>query len=671
MKKYILIIAVAIASLFAYSCTSGSIDREEAPVPAVKLVPLVLNSGVSVKTSLNSDGTVSWSDKDQIAVIDNVEYSEVRDFEAQSVEGSSATFVGSVADGTEQFYAVYPLGSVTAADKSSISVTLPASQNPTPGTFENNLNISVASGSKSPGVEEVNGVKFNNLCGLLRFTMPDELGSINKVSFTANRAIAGDLTISKETMNFTGVTGTVSTITKEGNFEKGSTFYFVITPGDIVGFSISVTTSNGVILTKSSENNIQISAGKIKNLGTIPMVVANENLSVAHTTSEGILTGTEFKFTPSLDANTKFNAELINASGAVVRSLTSTATGSEFALPAESGKPYIPQGDYTFRYSYTIGSVNYTKSQEVTVPAPTFAVSVSAETSYSLSRTDASKANADYAGAPMQIRNITATISGISEAVLKQVGATYSASITNAYFIATAENVKSLSHIFGTTTATALGSHTLTATCKFDGVTVTATAEEPCVITGLPYTQLSKDGWESNMKQTGTNFIGKPEYEFGIVVWSGNTVLLGNNSSGEGLKQMIQDKFKDWDSLLGGSSASKEAYITKDFYIPSNIGVITTVSGTVVADKYSTGVIFKKYYYRSNQATITVGDNNYSITVSRDNADKNSPDEINGTFTDQTISSTMSSTNKTAIIHNSNSTEDCRTTITKFTILYK
>lgn len=487
MKKYILIIAVAIASLFAYSCTSGSIDREEAPVPAVKLVPLVLNSGVSVKTSLNSDGTVSWSDKDQIAVIDCM--NEVRPFSSSiSEDRTSATFKGKVADNTEQFYAVYPFGSVTAANESSISVTLPASQNPTPGTFENNLNISVASGSKSPGVEEVNGVKFNNLCGLLRFTMPAELGSINKVSFTANRAIAGDLTISKETMNFTGVTGTVSTITKEGNFEKGSTFYFVITPGDIVGFSISVTTSNGVILTKSSENKIQISAGKIKNLGTIPMVVANENLSVAHTTSEGILTGTEFKFTPSLDANTKFNAELINASGAVVRSLTSTATGSEFALPAESGKPYIPQGDYTFRYSYTIGSVNYTKSQEVTVPAPTFAVSVSAETSYSLSRTDASKANADYAGAPMQIRNITATISGISEAVLKQVGATYSASITNAYFIATAENVKSLSHIFGTTTATALGSHTLTATCKFDGVTVTATAEEPCVITGLPYT---------------------------------------------------------------------------------------------------------------------------------------------------------------------------------------
>lgn len=506
MKKYILIIAVAIASLFAYSCTSGSIDREEAPVPAVKLVPLVLNSGVSVKTSLNSDGTVSWSDNDQIAVIDNVEYSEVRDFEAQSVEGSSATFVGSVADGTEQFYAVYPLDCVTGANESSISVTLPASQNPTPGTFENNLNISVASGSKSPGVEAVNGVKFNNLCGLLRFTMPDELGSINKVSFTANRAIAGDLTIAKETMNFTGVTGTVSTITKEGNFEKGSTFYFVITPGDIVGFSISVTTSNGVILTKSSENKIQISAGKIKNLGTIPMVVANENLSVAHTTSEGILTGTEFKFTPSLDANTEFNAELINASGAVVRSLTSTATGLEFALPAESGKPYIPQGNYTFRYSYTIGSVNYTKSQKVTVPAPTFAVSVSAETSYSLSRTDASKANTDYAGAPMQIRKITATISGISEAVLKQVGATYSASITNAYFIATAENVKSLSHIFGTTTATALGSHTLTATCIFDGVTVTATAEEPCVITGLPH-------------------IAEPPTKSGSAPWTDNSSL--------------------------------------------------------------------------------------------------------------------------------------------------
>ena len=537
MKKYILIIAVAIASLFAYSCTSGSIDREEAPVPAVKLVPLVLNSGVSVKTSLNSDGTVSWSDKDQIAVIDNVEYSEVRDFEAQSVEGSSATFVGSVADGTEQFYAVYPFGSVTAADKSSISVTLPASQNPTPGTFENNLNISVASGSKSPGVEEVNGVKFNNLCGLLRFTMPDELGSINKVSFTANRAIAGDLTITKATMNFTDVTGTVSTITKEGNFEKGSTFYFVITPGDIVGFSISVTTSDGIEFTKSSDKTIEIYAGQSKNLGVIPMVAndAYSGLSVAHTFENDVLTGTQVTFTPSVPEGVEFTAQL-KKGNAVVRTLTSSVAG-QITLPAEDGKPYLQQGDYTFTYSYTHNSVSYTKSQPLTVAMPSFAVSVSAETSYSLSRTDASTANADYAGAPMQSRHITASFSGISKAVLKQVGATYSASIANANSIATAENVKSLSHAFGTTTATALGSHTLTATCIFDGVTVTATAEEPCVITGLPHIaeppkNSGNQAWSDNMSLGG--------FSMGIgVSWGGSSISITPDAESLGIAPSI------------------------------------------------------------------------------------------------------------------------------------
>ena len=374
MKKYILIIAVAIASLFAYSCTSGSIDREEAPVPAVKLVPLVLNSGVSVKTSLNSDGTVSWSDKDQIAVIDCI--NEVRPFSSSiSEDRTSATFKGNVADGTEQFYAVYPFGSVTAADKSSISVTLPASQNPTPGTFENNLNISVASGSKSPGVEEVNGVKFNNLCGLLRFTMPDELGSINKVSFTANRAIAGDLTITKATMNFTDVTGTVSTITKEGNFEKGSTFYFVITPGDIVGFSISVTTTDGIEFTKSSDKTIEIYAGQSKNLGVIPMVAnaAYSGLSAAHTFENDVLTGTQVTFTPSVPEGVEFTAQL-KKGNAVVRTLTSSVAG-QITLPAEDGKPYLQQGDYTFTYSYTHNSVSYTKSQPLTVAMPSFAVS--------------------------------------------------------------------------------------------------------------------------------------------------------------------------------------------------------------------------------------------------------------------------------------------------------
>lgn len=505
MRKYILIVAVAVASFFAYSCNSGTIDREEVPVPTVKLVPLVLNSGHSVKTSLDPNGSsVNWTSGDHIAVIDNVEYSAVRDFEAESVEGSSATFVGSVAEGTEQFYAVYPLDCVTGANESSISVTLPSAQNPASGTFAEELNISVASGSKSPGIEDVNNVVFNNLCGLLKFTMPAELGEIDEVKFIANRPIAGELIISKETMSLLSA-GNVNTVSMTGAFAPNSTFYFVITPGEISGFSVSVTTSNGVILTKSSEKQIQISAGQIKNLGTIPMVVVNENLSVAHTTSEGILTGTEVKFTPSIEENTEFTAELLNTTGTVVRTLNSTATGSELILPAVDGQPYIPQGPYVFRYSYTINGVRYTKAQTVAVPAPTFAVSVSAETSYSHSQNiSAASANSAYAGAPREVRNIKATVSGISSEVLTQMGVTYSASITEGETeTALAANSTSPS-TFATYTAKSVGSHTLTAICKFDGVEKTAST--PCVITGLPHTAAppTKSG---DFAWTGNSFV--------------------------------------------------------------------------------------------------------------------------------------------------------------------
>ena len=482
MKKYILIIAVAIASLFAYSCTSGSIDREEAPVPAVKLVPLVLNSGVSVKTSLDADGSsVNWTSGDHIAVIDNVEYSAVRDFEAESVNGTSATFVGSVAEGTKQFYAVYPLDCVTGANESSISVTLPSAQNPASGTFAEELNISVASGSKSPGVEDVNNVVFNNLCGLLKFTMPAELGEINEVKFIANRPIAGELIISKETMSLSSA-GNVNTVSMTGAFAPNSTFYFVITPGEISGFSVSVTTSNGVILTKSSEKPIQISAGQIKNLGVIPMVAnaAYSGLSVAHTTPDGILTGTEVKFTPAVAGGTA----VLTKEGNEVRSVVPTTT-SEISLEVKEGQPYIPQGKYIFTYSYTENGVNYIKSQIVNVPAPTFAVSVSAETSYSRSQDiSADSANSAYAAAPREVRNITVS-SGISSEVLTQMGVTYSASITEGETkTALAANSTSPS-TFATYTAKSVGSHTLTAICKFDGVEKTAST--PCVITGLPH----------------------------------------------------------------------------------------------------------------------------------------------------------------------------------------
>ena len=551
MRKYILIVAVAVASFFAYSCNSGTIDREEVPVPAVKLVPLVLNSGHSVKTSLDPNGSsVNWTSGDHIAVIDNVEYSVVRDFEAKSVNGTSATFVGSVAEGTEKFYAVYPFSSVTTADESSIDAVLPSVQNPVSGTFAEGHNISVASGSKTSSVEAVDGVVFNNLCGLLKFTMPAELGEINEVKFIANRPIAGELIISKKTMSLLSA-GDVNTVSMAGTSAANSTFYFVITPGEISGFSVSVTTSNGVILTKSSEKPIQISAGQIKNLGTIPMVVVNENLSVAHTTSEGILTGTEVKFTPSIDANTEFNAELINASGAVVRSLTSTATGSEFALPAESGKPYIPQGNYTFRYSYTIGSVNYTKSQKVTVPAPTFAVSISAETSYSHSKDiSAVSANSAYAVAPREVRNITVS-SGISSEVLTQMGVTYSASITEGETETALVANSTSPSTFATYTAKSVGSHTLTAICKFDGVMLECSAS--CVITGLPYTLNPAENDSTNpwMSLDNSN-----------VTWNSGGLRLGYN-------------LESW-------TAPNNASVAKTFYAPENINMVMSCKGKAV-----------------------------------------------------------------------------------------
>lgn len=523
MRKYILIVAVAVASFFAYSCNSGTIDREEVPVPTVKLVPLVLNSGHSVKTSLDPNGSsVNWTSGDHIAVIDNVEYSAVRDFEAESVEGSSATFVGSVAEGTEQFYAVYPLDCVTGANESSISVTLPSAQNPASGTFAEELNISVASGSKSPGIEDVNNVVFNNLCGLLKFTMPAELGEINEVKFIANRPIAGELSISKETMSLLSA-GNVNTVSMTGTFAPNSTFYFVITPGEISSFSVSVTTSNGVILTKSSEKQIQISAGKIKNLGKIPMVVVNENLSVAHTTSEGILTGTEVKFTPSIEENTEFTAELLNTTGTVVRTLNSTATGSELILPAVDGQPYIPQGPYVFRYSYTINGVRYTKAQTVAVPKPKFEgkTTVSATTSYSLAKSgNTSAANSYDASKIGTITSECEAVAMISPEVLAQIPVSYDIALDGTSIKTGKTNVQTVS--VGDKTGQSVGEHSLKATYTFDGVMLECSAS--CVITGLPLfanPPTQNGGW------TDTNTANNPSNK---ISWGNNEVKLESYS---------------------------------------------------------------------------------------------------------------------------------------------
>lgn len=570
MKKINIILA-ALAMTAAFSCSYEEpyvAPETEGTTPSDVLVPLTLSTGEMTRTSL--DGTsVKWTADDHIAVYDNVNYAN--DFAATSVNGSSAVFEGFVGEGTTDFYAVYPYSGAKGIDASNITVTLPSAQTSAAGTFAEEHNISVAHGVKTPGEENVSGIKFDNVCGLIQFTVPKRISAVKNVSFKAeNRALAGDLSVSKSELKVVSVANGSNTVNMTGNFAAGSTFYFVVAPGEVNGFSITVTAQNGATYSKTSTKSFTVEAAAMKNLGEIDFK-AEPSAEAVHTYENGVLTGTKVTLTPGLPAGMEAYVENLTATmiknGVEYRKISKSSASASEVMDVVQGRVYVPQGEYVIEYKYTLNGVTETKTVNVTVPAPAFTVSASAYTSYSkyLEGTDASIAAANACTAE-SMYDITLSAS-ISQSVLNQFpmtsnkGTIYKSN-GEELGVLTEENHLNLSspifHLDGEYPNLAWGSYTIDAQVTFDGVTVTS-PKQTLHITGLPFNT-------PQFKDSGNG-------AWSIVTQSGSYITFGNSIRLE--------------TISAAPSVS-----TPEFHIPANVNVslynkYTKNNGSIGAYEYS------------------------------------------------------------------------------------
>ena len=503
MKKInIILAALAIAAASSCSYEEHNVIPEVAgPQPAEDLVPLCLTTGEMTKTSLQGT-TVNWTSDDEIAVFDNVNYPNK--FTATSVEGSSAVFEGLVGAATTEFYAVYPYSSAKSIDASNITVTLPASQTSAAGTFAEEHNISVAHGVKEVGEESVEGVMFDNVCGLIQFTVPQRISAVKNVVFKAeNRSLAGDLVISKDGLKVESVVNGTNSVSMSGDFAAGSTFYFVVAPGEVNGFSITVTAQNGATYSKVSSKSFTVAAAAMKNLGVIDFK-AEPGAKAEHIYSGGTLTGTKVTLTPGLPAGMEAYVQNLTASmtrnGIEYRRISKSSASATEVMEVANGMIYVPQGEYVVEYTYTLNGVPETKTVNVTVPAPTFTVSASAYTSYS--KYLEGNISAANNCAPESMYDIKCSIS-ISDEVLKQLEMS-SCTVTMKQ---PSGSETSLSGSVNKKTSTYLstsqynvsewGAYTLSSVVTFDGVTKSC-PPKTLHITGLPYKAPSmvESDWE-------------------------------------------------------------------------------------------------------------------------------------------------------------------------------
>ena len=480
--KTIKIFSAALFVLVAAACNTDYLSENMS-----NLEPMTI-AGTKTKTILNqADGSVNWTAGDQIAIYDNLGGKNIFTNTADNL----ASFSGNVTAGTTQFWGVYPNNLISGFNNGTVTMTLPSDQTPVAGTFAEELNISVTSGMKTPGTEQVEGISFHNACGLISFTVPANIAA-QKVTFISdNSFLCGTLSVDCTTTREAVLSSNQSnSVSMTGDFEAGSTFYFVVAPGQIEGFSINVETKKGSYYSKSaSKGKINVTAGSLTRLGQISFKAGAVTASAEHVYDEdGVLTGSFLTVNHGIPQNmwkdvTNLTVNVVKG-GKTYRSYSASGIESASVVPIGTTYTYLPQGSYDVNVEYTMNGVATNIAGSVTVPQPNklTITSVEATTSYSLAKkgdiTNANNHTADKITSPK------AVFAGISTAVLNELQPTCSFSVSGKTNQGT---VSGTNLSCGEFSGLPWGSHTLTATVTFDGVSSSATTT--CHITGLPYRQ--------------------------------------------------------------------------------------------------------------------------------------------------------------------------------------
>ena len=114
---------------------------------------------------------------------------------------------------------------------------------------------------------------FENLCALVKFTVPAEMageGIFTLVGGNGTNVLAGKYWVEYSTGNQSPGVERTNRVTLKGNFEAEKDYYFVVLPGTLTkGFSLLYEDSTGKLYRKATGKSVTLTAGRILNLGTL------------------------------------------------------------------------------------------------------------------------------------------------------------------------------------------------------------------------------------------------------------------------------------------------------------------------------------------------------------------------------------------------------------------
>lgn len=285
LQKILLAAALVVLSAACQNQIENPIDNSDAS--DVKLIPVTFNAETEeTKTTIDETLSILWEERDQINVIDNSELCSVYDPFTATSSGSTTGFSGEIGSDATVFYALYPYDETAQTscdvdvdeDCAMFATTLKIDQYARLEGLPANTNIAFAK------ADDQKTFAFHNLCAVVKFTLTRTDISAIEIAPNAEDAVAlaggidvtienGVATIQRSTAtNADGSSaekGITIFPTDADAFAKG-TYYVCALPGEYTG-GINVTFYNTEAETAeiSSDATLTLTAGKIRNLGTI------------------------------------------------------------------------------------------------------------------------------------------------------------------------------------------------------------------------------------------------------------------------------------------------------------------------------------------------------------------------------------------------------------------
>lgn len=250
MKKSIF--SLAIFAILFVSCQTEKQDVIEDGMPAPEIIASVeTNSATRTLISVDEEGEgrIYWTPADQINIFYGTAstlYTSQNTQNATTAVFRTTDIIGSTESASTNIWGLYPYDEDAECSGTAVTTTLPATQFGVPGTFDDDLYITLAHSTS-------NALKFFNVCGGIKFSL--SRADITSVTFKGNNNedIAGDisLTFENDLPKATVVNGLkeITLTPKTGaTFAQDVNYYLIVLPGTLSGgFTMTFTTSNGAI----------------------------------------------------------------------------------------------------------------------------------------------------------------------------------------------------------------------------------------------------------------------------------------------------------------------------------------------------------------------------------------------------------------------------------------